>query len=85
MQHVKVVATNDQEKLGAVIFDEMSIKAGAGYDPSNDLIPVIEGFGDFGIFGRTQQDALALMIRGLNTRWKQPTAYVLSHGPIKII
>ena len=46
----------------------------------------IEGFEDFGEIGTTRyiaNHAVAFMVRGLASKWKQPIGYFLSSGPIK--
>lgn len=80
---IKVSAMTAKDKLCAVLIDEMSIKSSLKYDPHRDLI---EGFEDWG-WGRSQYpatSALVLMARGLLSKWKQPFAYVLSKGPVKV-
>ena len=45
-----------------------------------------EGFEHFGFIGQTRyiaNDAVAFVVRGLACKWKQPTGYFLSLGPIK--
>ena len=45
----------------------------------------IEGYEDFGSLGRTKyvaNHAIAFLVRGLATKWKQPVGYFLSSGPI---
>ena len=61
----------------------MSIKHGIAYNTGKDIV---EGFEDFGEMGQTRfiaNHAIAFMVRGLASKWKQPIGYFLSSGPIK--
>ena len=46
----------------------------------------IEGFKDFGFIDQTKyiaNHAIAFVVRGLASKWKQPLGYFLSSAPIK--
>ena len=52
----------------------------------NEGTDSVEGFEDFGDIGQTRyiaNHAIAFMVRGLASKWKQPVRYFLSCGPIK--
>ena len=72
---------NDKDCI--LLFDEMAIKEGLQYNQDGDFI---EGFEDLGGFvqGKSSADhAAVFMIRGLQSKWKQPIAYFLVSGQIK--
>ena len=78
----KVESLSDQSKVCALIFDEMAIKESVSYNAEKDQV---EGFEDFGSFGRTKyvaNHATVFMARGLSEKWKQPVGYYLSSGPM---
>ena len=80
---VKVTAMDPRDRNVALVFDEMSIKQGLVYNTGKDIV---EGFEDFGQLGQTRyiaNHAIAFMVRGLASKWKQPVGYFLSSGPIK--
>ena len=80
---VKAKAMDDRDCNVALVFDEMTIKHGLVYNAGTDTI---EGFEDFGDIGQTRyvaNHAIAFMVRGLASKWKQPIGYFLSSGPIK--
>ena len=80
---VKAKAMDDRDCNVALVFDEMTIKQGLVYNAGTDTI---EGFEDFGDIGQTRyiaNHAIAFMVRGLASKWKQPIGYLLSSGPIK--
>ena len=80
---IKVTAMQPEEKLCSISVDEMSIKSDLSYNPQIDEI---EGYEDFGSYGKTSKiatHALVFMVRGIMARWKQPVAYILSNGPCK--
>ena len=77
---VKIASMTKQEKLCAVVIDEMALKRGLHYDSINDEV---EGLEDYGHLGRTKNGAdhaLVIMLRGIVNHWKQPIAYFLSKG-----
>ena len=72
---LKVKAIDNRDCNVALVFDEMSIKQGLMYNSGSDSI---EGFEDFGEFGTTRyiaNHAVAFMVRGLASKWKQPIGY----------
>ena len=78
----KVALQSDQERLYAVVMDEMAIKEALLYNAEMDAL---EGFEDFGRLGKTKfvaNHALVFMVRGLTSKWKQPVGYFLSSGPM---
>ncbi|XP_035824336.1 uncharacterized protein LOC101846722 isoform X1 [Aplysia californica] len=80
---IKEMQMSTQEKMCAIVFEEMSLKHGIKYDQTNDEV---EGFEDFGATGGSKLHAdhtLVFMVRGLSTNWKQPIPDVLSRGPTK--
>ncbi|GFO18982.1 THAP domain-containing protein 9 [Plakobranchus ocellatus] len=80
---INVSSMGLQEKVCAMLLDEMALKASLQFNPLDDQD---EGFEDFGQFGRSPKHAthaLVFMLRGLLTKWKQPISYYLSNGPVK--
>ncbi|GFO21848.1 transposable element p transposase [Plakobranchus ocellatus] len=80
---IKVSSMALQEKVCAILLDEMALKASLQFNPLDDQV---EGFEDFGQFGRSPKHAthaLVFMLRELSTKWKQPVSYYLSNGPVK--
>ena len=74
---------NDSDCDVSLVSDEMSIKQALLYNGKHDTI---EGFEDFGFIGKTKyiaNHAIAFVVRGLASKWKQPLGYFLSSGPIK--
>ncbi|GFO12137.1 THAP domain-containing protein 9 [Plakobranchus ocellatus] len=71
-----------QEKACSLSVDVMAFKA---FLQNNLLDDQVEGFEDFGQFGRSPTHAtyaLVVMFRGLSTKWNQPLFYYLSNGPV---
>ena len=80
---VKVNAMDCRDKNVVLVFDEMSIKEGLLYNVGRD---VIEGFEDLGHICQKEyiaNHAIAFMIRGPASKWKQPIGYFLSSEPIR--
>ena len=78
----KVATFNDVDKACVLVFDEMAIKTKLSYNKKGDCI---EGFENLGSLGHTQyvaNHALAFMVRGLASKWKQCIGYFLSSGPM---
>lgn len=78
----KVSTMSAESKLCAVVMDEMSIKEALVYNVEKDEI---EGFENFGTLGKSKyvaNHAIAFMVRGLMSKWKQPVGYFLSSGPM---
>ena len=79
---IKVNTLSEIDRNCAIVFDEMTLKVGLTY---NSQLDKIEGFEDFGDMGPTKfvaNHALAFMVRGLHSKWKQPVGYFLSSGPV---
>jgi len=73
----------NNEKSCSISFDEMYIKEFLEYSKDYDFI---EGFEDFGHYGRTSKSANCVMVfmaRGLYSPWKFPVAYFLAHSGVK--
>ena len=68
-------------KRCALIFDEITIKENVSYNSEKDFED-FEGFEDFA-FGRRSKyvanHATVFMVRGLETKWKQPLSYFLCY------
>ena len=80
---LKVDSMPPKSRLVSVVLDEMSIKEAVVYNRERDEV---EGLEDFGTCGRSQyvaNHALAFMVKGIVSDWKQPVGYFLSSGPTK--
>ena len=80
---LKVQAMDPIDHNVALVFDEMSIKQGLVYNEGTDSVEGFEDFGDVGQSRYIANHAIAFMVRGLASKWKQPVGYFLSSGPIK--
>ena len=80
---LKVQAMDPIDCNVALVFDEMSIKQGLVYNEGTDSVEGFEDFGDVGQSRYIANHAIAFMVRGLASKWKQPVGYFLSSGPIK--
>ena len=80
---LKVQAMDPIDRNVALVFDEMSIKQGLVYNEGTDSVEGFEDFGDVGQSRYIANHAIAFMVRGLASKWKQPVGYFLSSGPIK--
>ncbi|XP_048515473.1 uncharacterized protein LOC125502030 [Athalia rosae] len=72
----------EYERKCLLLWDEMSIRTLLEYNSKAD---VVEGYQDIGSLRRTRDwanHALVFMLRGLKYLWKQPIAYVVSHGSV---
>ena len=79
----KVQTMDPTDRCISLIFDEMALKSALVY---NHRLDRIEGFEDIGELGMSQfiaDHALAFMVRGLHTKWKQPLGYFLTAGTVK--
>ena len=77
----KAKVMNDRDHNVSLVFDEMSIKQVLLY---NEKCNTIEGFENFGFIGKSiANHAIAFVVRGLASKWKQPLGYFLCSGPIK--
>ncbi|GFO22218.1 hypothetical protein PoB_004872300 [Plakobranchus ocellatus] len=81
---IKVISMTDQEKLSAILVDEVAIKKYLNYNPTYDVHEGLEDFGSFGKTGQFDDYALVFMLLVLTKKWKQPIAYYLSSGPTKV-
>ncbi|GFN82568.1 transposable element p transposase [Plakobranchus ocellatus] len=81
---IKVNSIADQEKLSAILVDEMAIKKFLNYNPTYDIVEGLEDFGSLGKTGQFADHALVFMLRGLTKKWKQSIANFLSSGPTKV-
>ena len=79
---LKVQAMDQIDHNVALVFDEMNIKQGLVYNEGTDSVEGFEDFGDAGQTGYIANYAIAFMVRGLATKWKQPVGYFLSSEPI---
>lgn len=79
---LKVSKMDSDEKQCVLVFDEMSLKAGISYNSSSDCVEGFEDFGDLGGSRYIANHALAFLVRGLKSKWKQPVGYFLSSGPV---
>lgn len=66
----------------ALVFDEMSLNSALVYNSQLDIVEGFENFGDTGRCKYMATHALALIVRGLLSKWKQPVGYYLSSGPV---
>ena len=77
---IKTSKMSAQDKLVAIMIDEISIRECLSYDQSRD---VIEGVTEGESRGEELANhALVFMVRGIVRKWKQPLAYYLSSGPM---
>ena len=77
----KAATMEEKDHNCVLMFDEMSMKSSLSYNRHGDMI---EGFEDFGLLGSTKyvaNHALAFMVRGLASKWKQCIGYFLTSGP----
>ncbi|GFN87068.1 THAP domain-containing protein 9 [Plakobranchus ocellatus] len=74
----------DEDKLSAILVDEIPTKKYLNYDPTYDAAEELKGFGSLGKTGQFSDHALVFILRGLTKKWKQPIAYYLSSGPSKV-
>ena len=79
---LKVSSMSENSRQCALTFDEISLKSALQYNPQRDVIEGFEHYGDSGQSKYMATHALAFMVRGLATKWKQPVGYFLSAGPV---
>lgn len=80
---IKIETMDKTERQCILMWDEISIKQLLEFNSKADLV---EGFQDLGELGRKDEFAnfaLVFMLRGVTHAWKQPIAYVLSHGNVR--
>ena len=66
---------NEKDHNVSLVFDDMSIKQALLYD---EKCNTIEGFHGFGFIGQTKyiaNHAIAFVVRGLASKWKEPIGY----------
>ena len=73
---------SENSRQCALTFDEISLKSALQYNPQRDIIEGFENCGDSGQSKYMATHALAFMVRGLATKWKQPVGYFLSAGTV---
>ena len=77
---MRVAAMTDLEKIVSIAFDEMSIRQGLSHDKGKY---VVEGFRHEQVRGKeVANHAMAFMVRGIASKWKQPLGYFLTSGPM---
>ena len=79
---VKVQSMSEQDRPCAMVFDEMSLQCRLTY---NARIDSIEGFDNLGNLGTSKyiaNHAVAFIVRGLASKWKQPIGYFLTSGTV---
>lgn len=79
----KADAMSNEEKYCSLMFDEITIDGKLEYSA---LLDQIEGFEDFGPFGKlseTGKEVMLFMAQGIYSNWKMPVAYFVSSSGIK--
>lgn len=79
----KATTMSETEKYCNLIFDEMTIEGRLEY---SEILDEIEGFEDFGHFGRLSDIAneiMVFMLQGIYSDWRTPIAYFVSSSGIK--
>ena len=79
---MKVNAMSELDKQCVLVFDEMSLKTGLTYNAQTDSIEGFENLGSVGTTKYVANHALAFMVRGLASKWKQPVGYFLTSGTV---
>uniref|UniRef100_A0A1Y1JZB1 THAP-type domain-containing protein n=1 Tax=Photinus pyralis TaxID=7054 RepID=A0A1Y1JZB1_PHOPY len=76
-----VANLSTNEKLCAVVFDEMAISPSLHY---NSKLDCIEGVADYGgkRYPHLADYANVFMIKGVYRQWKQPFSFTFSNGPL---
>ena len=68
------------DKYCVLLFDEMALEPGLQYNKKERYV---DGFEDFGSFGRAPKladTANVFMLRGIHKQWKQPISFTFSSG-----
>ena len=79
---MKTLSMNNDEKKCILLMDEISLKEGIQYSEHEDKIFGLVDYGGEN-YTKTQANcALVLMLRGINTKWKEQIAYFLGHNSI---
>ena len=79
---VRVDTFDEKDRQCVIVFDEMSLKSYVEYNPQGDFIEGLENFGGTNQTKKVANHALAFMVRGLASKWKQPLCYFLTSGPV---
>ena len=72
-----------KDRCISLIFNEMALKSALVYIHRPDRIEGFEDFGELGTSHVVADHALAFVVRGLYTTWKQPLGYFLKAGTVK--
>lgn len=81
---LKVQTMTDHDKECLLAFDEMTLRSAVSYDPRRDCLEGLEDLGEN--FSRNKclaTHALAFMVRGLHSKWKQPLGYFVTGSTMK--
>lgn len=80
---LRSASMSEKERECVLIFDEMSIKKWLEYNSKKD---VVEGFVDLGDKGRSDKvcnHVLTFMLRGRQSKWRQPISYFFAENSVK--
>ena len=80
---LKVENMDPKDRCVSLIFDEMALKSALVYNNGLDIIEGLEDLGELGSSHFVADHALAFMVQGLYTKWKQPLAYFLTAGTVR--
>ena len=80
---VKGHTMDPKDRCISLIFDKMALKSALVYNHGLDRIEGFENIGELGTSQFVANHALAFMVRGLYTKWKQPLGYFLTAGTVK--
>ena len=80
---LKVENMDPKDRCVSLIFDEMALTSALVYNNGLDIIEGLEDLGELGSSHFVADHALAFMVRGLYTKWKQPLAYFLTAGTVR--
>ena len=78
----KITSTKANDRQCVLVFDEMAIKTALSNNWKSDYIERFESVGSLGKTKCVANHALAVMIRGLASKWKQCIGYFLTSGPM---
>jgi hypothetical protein len=81
-KHIGDCVQKNEDRLCALLFDEMDIKECLYYDIGSDRIIGFENLGD-NCGEQFANKVLVFMLQGLHKTWKQPIAYYFSHNGCK--
>lgn len=77
----RVATMNDFEKDAVLIWDEMSIKSLLAYNKNTDELEGIVDHGDNNRSVNIANEALVILLQGINTRWVFPLSFYFSKDP----